>query len=103
MYWSLKTRKVSESEKLGDVSKRTSPDDRRCTEKPNGAVSWRLKMRSEAGSEMTEVSGEPTSLSGRERIREFDRRGIISSGTSHRSRFESVIRTLSRSLVSKLQ
>lgn len=103
MYWSLKTRKVSESEKSGDVSKRTSPDDRRSTEKPNGVVSWRVKMRSDAGSKMKEAFVEPTWFSGRERIREFDRRGIIWSGISHRSRVESVIRILNRSLVSKLQ
>lgn len=41
---------MSECEVSGDVSKRMSPEDRRLTEKPNGVV-WRVKTKSEVGSE----------------------------------------------------
>lgn len=51
MYWSLKTKNVSGFELAGEVSKRTSPEERREMVKPNGVVLRRVKMRSEVGSE----------------------------------------------------
>ena len=41
----------------GEMSKRTSLEERRATVKPKGVVLWRLKMRSELGSEILRLWG----------------------------------------------
>ena len=83
MYWSLKTKIEEGSEGLKVVSKTTSLEERRVTVKPNGAVSWRVKMRSFWEMDACGVW-----------------RGRRSCGISHLWLFESVIRILSLSLVS---
>ena len=56
-YCSLKTKKELELEASGEVLKRTSTEERRVTVKPKGVVLWRVKMRSELGSEILRLWG----------------------------------------------
>lgn len=53
----MKTKKVLELDTSGEVSKRTSPEELQATAKPKGVVLWRLKMRSELGSEILRLLG----------------------------------------------
>ena len=95
-YRSLKAR-------LGAVSKRASPVERRDTVKRNGEA-WRVKVRSEVAAERTRLRGEasPPVLASSWTCCRGASRGMTSWGTSHRGWSASVMRTWSRLLVSSL-
>ncbi|XP_056161901.1 uncharacterized protein LOC130135990 [Syzygium oleosum] len=102
-YWSLKTRKAEGS--AAEVSRRTSPEERRETAKENGVVLLRTKTRSEEAAEMRRQEPE-SGGGGGARVwlgGEGDRRGKRSSGTSHRRWSAFVIRTRRRPPASKLE
>lgn len=89
-----------------EVSKRISPVERRETVNPNWVVEpvvvlWRVRMRSEVGSERKRLGGICWwDFGGKAEI--CDGRGRMWVGISHLWRLASVIRILKRSAVSKL-
>lgn len=100
-YWSLKTKKVLELDMSGEMSKRTSLEERRATVKPKGVVLWRLKMRSELGSVILRLWGGGFRRSKGEWWVWFGK-GMMSCGISHLCWSESVILILNLSFVWKL-
>jgi hypothetical protein len=88
--------------RVGEVSKRTSPVERRETVNRNGAV-WTVKVRSEDALERVRLLGKaPLPCESSSKTSCSAGRGMTSRGTSHRGWSASVMRTWSRLSVSRL-